>query len=123
MTVEATFDYVGLEEGNDHPARVQEEEPDLDTCLSFVLSAPKKMSRNNYSLKHGYTDTLVEQWIPCGIEEGVMDTTTVNQDRDKYSKVSTNEAAIVLKNDEFRAIQENVLENEKDVRDSLDELQ
>ena len=47
----------------------------------------------------------------------------VNQDSDKDSKVSTNEAAIVLKNDEFRAIQQNVLENEKDVRDSLDELQ
>jgi hypothetical protein len=92
MTVEATFDYVGLEEGNDHPARVQEEEPDLDTCLSFVLSAPKKMSRNNYSLKHGYTDTLVEQWIPCGIEEGAMSPVPFNK-----------------------------LDNEKDIRDSLDD--
>ena len=129
MTVETAFDYVALEEGNHQPtADVEEEEPDLDTCLSFVVSEPKQ--RKNASkqlffdvLTQKHLDTLVEKWLPCGIEEDVMVTTAVTQGDDDESPISANDAAIVMSTEDFHNMQTNVLENESDIRVTLDELQ
>lgn len=124
--VDSAFDYVALEEGHHKPCpRVEEEEPDLENSLSFVLSEAKgkasapagKSQLYLKAMTSKHLDTLAECWLPCGIEEGVMVTTVL---QDNSSLVLEHQAAKVLNSDEMKSIQEKILANEKDAREALD---
>jgi hypothetical protein len=126
VSVEAAFDYVALEEGHLLPptnGKQDEDEEegglDLKTHLSFVVSGPKQkkstVTKHLYfeSLTQKHLDTLVDEWLPCGIEEDIMVTTTVTNEDD---------GSKILDSDEFRVMQQKVLAGENDIRGSLDEL-
>ena len=142
--IETAFDYVALEEGNHTPTQKLLEEQheslpvDLDVCLSFTISEPKqKKNAGAGTSKHFFLerftskhlDALVEKWLPCGIDQDVMVTTEVvneaniSTDSTRKSTSSYPQAAIFLQNDEFHTMQQKVLENEKDIKMSLDELE
>eukprot|EP00980_Cylindrotheca_fusiformis_P011098 scaffold2553_cov138-Cylindrotheca_fusiformis.AAC.6 len=124
--VDSAFDYVALEEGH-HRLAMEEEEVDLDTCLSFVLSDAKAKSAAPIGDPHlfmqamtsKHLDALAEYWLPCGIEEDVMVTTVVQEGS---SQLLDTKETNSLNSEEMRSIQERILSNEKDARVALDGL-
>lgn len=130
--VEAAFDYVALEEGHHLPKpEVPDEEDgedvDLGTHMSFHVAEPS--SKKN-GTKHMFLDqitpkhlnTLVEDWLPCGIEEEILVATSVNDSSGDCSYNGGRAGPEVLDHEQVTKIQSLVLENEKTSRGSLDEI-
>ena len=128
-TVDAAFDYVALEEGHHVPAA--EEAVDLETNISLMWVNEEQEERNAFSktspattytpqwvlqpLTEKHISSLVEQWLPCGIDEDVMVTTLPTPGPESLPPQSQ---PAVLDPQEFHAIKKNVLENVKDVRET-----
>jgi hypothetical protein len=137
VTVEAAFDYQALEEGHHVPLGQVEETVDLETTISllWIQQQEEDKERNTSSksfpsttptpqwclqpLTEKHISNLVEQWLPCGIDEDIMVTTLPTLGPE--SSLTQSHPA-VLDPKEFQAIQANVLENVKDVRETCADL-
>ena len=160
--VDAAFDYVALEEGN-LPTTLAAEAATTDEsviipektnnfCLVFSESLSKqqqsqKSSKNsncssNYSkqlclesLTSTHLDTLVEQWLPCGIEEDIMVCTTVgggnalptltaqHAKEEIHGGQTTTASAVVLNPEVVEALQTVILQKDNETQERLLELQ
>jgi hypothetical protein len=130
--VETAFDYVALEEGHhlptpEPPDEEDGEDVDRGTHISFYVAEPnskKNGTRHIFidQISPRHLNSLVENWLPCGIEEEILVATSVGDSSSDCGYNVGSPRPEVLDHEQVAKIQSLVLENEKANKDVLDEI-
>jgi len=115
--VDAAFDYVAFEEGHHLPKQLSpvEDGVDVDLNVHMSFSVRESDSKNNVEkcllldrINPLHLNTLVETWLPCGIDEEDLVNTSIN---DQISLDGSNTATVpeILDPDEVKRMQSRIL--------------
>lgn len=130
--VETAFDYVALEEGHhlpkpEPPDEEDGEDVDRGAHMSFYIAEPaskKNDTRHIFfdQITPRHLNSLVEEWLPCGVEEEILVATSVGDSSSDCGYNGGSPGPEVLEHEHVAKIQSLVLENEKTSKDALDQI-
>eukprot|EP00934_Nitzschia_sp_Nitz4_P005294 Nitzschia sp. Nitz4//scaffold203_size38902//4748//8014//NITZ4_007656-RA/size38902-processed-gene-0.67-mRNA-1//-1//CDS//3329541412//5284//frame0 len=125
QAVDTAFDYVALEEGNHTPEVSPEDADDVDLNAHISFTVGSSTSKNSTlkqlhvsQLSSGHLDTLADLWLPCGVDEEVLVSTSFEHDQSDPTAPEPS-----LDYGQFGRVQTLALEQLKAVKDNLMELE